>query len=162
MHDLGQVVDGIAELSTAVREVSHRLHPAALRYLGVRGALKALADVFSKTHGIVVNLLISPEFPRLPGKIEVCMYRITQECLQNVAKHSGADQVDIILEYSRRRIRLTVSDNGCGFARSEALRKDGLGLLSMEERALSIRGRLSVSSSPGAGTEIRMTVPAAD
>jgi signal transduction histidine kinase len=159
MRELGQVVDAITELSTAVREVSHRLHPAPLRCLGVRGALKALEDGFKKTHRIHVNFVVPAEFPRLPDHIEVSIYRIAQECLHNISKHSGADKVDVTLEHTPRRIRLIVKDNGRGFVPSEVIRKGGLGLLSMEERALSIRGRLSVNSTPGVGTEIRLTIP---
>jgi signal transduction histidine kinase len=159
MRELHKVVDGIADLSAALRDVSHRLHPAPLRCLGVRGALRALEDSFKKNHGIEMRVVVPPEMPRLPDHIEVCIYRITQECLQNVAKHSGADKVEVVLEYTPKRIRLTVSDTGRGFVRSEAIRKGGLGLLSMEERALSIRGRLTINTSPGAGTEMRLTIP---
>jgi two-component system sensor histidine kinase UhpB len=158
-RELNKVLDGITELSTALRELSHYLHPAPLRCLGVRGALKALQAGFKKTHGIEMELVVPPEMPRLPDDVELCIFRITQECLHNVVKHSGADKVKVVLEHTRKRIRLTVSDTGRGFVRSEAIQKGALGLLSMEERALSIRGRLTINSSRGRGTEICLTIP---
>jgi signal transduction histidine kinase len=159
MRGLDKAIADMADLSMALRDVSHQLHPAPLRYLGVRGALKALEEGFKKSCGIRIDVVVPPDMPRLPDHVEVAIYRITQEGLQNVARHSGADRVEIVLEYTPRRIRLTVSDTGWGFVRSEALQKGGLGLLSMEERALSIRGRLMINTSPGAGTEIRLTIP---
>jgi two-component system NarL family sensor kinase len=87
------------------------------------------------------------------------MFRIVQESLQNIAKHSGAQKVSLVLENPPGKIRLTLSDTGKGFMRSEVMRKGGLGLLSMEERALSIGAALTINSSPDSGTEIQLTLP---
>src|SRR5262249_7028367 len=146
--------------STSLRDLSHGLHPAPLRYLGIPAALKSLCDGFEDTCGIQVELVVvCPDMPRLPNEVELCIFRITQECLQNAAKHSGADKVKVVVEHNSRQLRLTVSDSGRGFTHSEAIRKGGLGLLSMEERALGIGGTLTFDSGPGEGTEIRLTVP---
>ena len=158
-HDLDNILEGIMELSGALRTLSHGLHPAPLRCLGIRPALKSLQNGFEKTHGIQMDVVIPPEMPRLPDDVELCIFRITQECLQNIGKHSGADKIRIVLKYTPRQIRLTVSDNGHGFIQTEAMQKGGLGLLSMEERAMSIGGKLTVNSAPGAGTEIWLTIP---
>jgi signal transduction histidine kinase len=158
-HDLEKILEGITDLSAALRNLSHGLHPAPLRCLGIRPALKSLQDGFEKTYGIRTDLIIPPEMPRLPDDVELCIFRITQECLQNVGKHSCADKVRIVLKYTPKQVRLTVSDTGHGFLRAEAMQKGGLGLLSMEERAMSIGGKLSVNSAPGAGTEIWLTIP---
>jgi signal transduction histidine kinase len=159
VHDLDPVLDGITELASTLRNLSHSLHPAPLRCLGIRAALKSLRDGFEKKYGIEMDVVLPREMPRLPDEVELCIFRITQECLQNVGKHSGADKVRIVLKYTPRRLRLTVSDNGRGFVRAEANQKGGLGLLSMEERALSIGGNLTVNTSPGSGTEVWVTVP---
>jgi two-component system NarL family sensor kinase len=153
------ILDQITELSTALRDLSHGLHPPLLRHVGIKGALKSLREQFEKMHGIRTDLTVAAELPRLSDEVALCLFRIAQESLQNVAKHSGAGSATIVLDRTPRHIRLTVSDTGRGFIRSEAIRKGGLGLLSMEARALCIGGRLTVDSSPGAGTEIRLTIP---
>jgi signal transduction histidine kinase len=162
MNELQKVLDGITELSTALRNLSHWLHPPPLRYLGIGAALTSLQEVFKKTYGIRMDVVIPANLPRLPDEVELCIFRISQECLQNVAKHSGAAEVRIVLEHTPKRIRLTVSDTGRGFSLSKAVQKGGLGLASMRERALSIRGRLTVNSSPGAGTKVLLMVPIHD
>jgi signal transduction histidine kinase len=161
VRELKKIVDDMGELSTALRELSHGLHPAPLQCLGVRAALKAFQTGFKKAYGIQLDVVVPSEMPRLPDEVELCVFRVTQECLQNVAKHSGADKVKIVLQHTLRRTRLTVSDNGRGFFPAEAIQKGALGLLSMEERALSIRGRLTISSAPHAGTEVCLTIPEA-
>jgi signal transduction histidine kinase len=158
-HDLNSVLDGITELSNVLRNISHGLHPASLRYLGIRAALTSLVEGFKRTHDIHVDTVIPPALPRLPHEVELCIFRITQECLHNIIKHSGASQVRIVLAHPPKYIRLTVSDNGKGLVFSEAIQKDGLGLRSMEERALSIGGRLTVNSSPQSGTQVRLAIP---
>jgi signal transduction histidine kinase len=157
--ELGKVLESITDLSGILRNLSHGLDPAALRHLGIRAALKSLLDGFQQTYGVHMDVVIPPEMPRLADETELCIFRITQESLQNIVKHSGADKIRIVLAQTPRQTRLTVSDGGQGFVRSAALRKGGLGLLSMEERALSIGGRLTVNSAPGKGTEVRLTIP---
>src|SRR5262249_41124831 len=107
--DLGKVLDGITELSTVMRNLSHRLHPAPLRHLGIGAALKSLLHAFKQTHGMQIDVVIPPGLPRLPDEVELCIFRITQECLQNIVKHSGADHAKIVLTHSSRQVRLTVS-----------------------------------------------------
>jgi signal transduction histidine kinase len=162
IRELNKVVEQITDLSGAVRDISHGLHPPLLLHIGIKSALHSLHETFEKTHGIRVNLIVAAELPRLSDDAALCIFRIVQESLQNVAKHSGADRVTIILGCAVGQIRLTVSDTGRGFVRSEAVHKGGLGLLSMEARALSVGGRLTVNSSPEAGTEIRLSIPLQD
>src|SRR5262249_24406375 len=147
------------DLSNAMRNLSHGLYPPQLQYLGIRAALKSLSEEFEKTYAIHIDLVLPDEAPRLPADVELCIYRILQESLQNIAKHSGAGRVKIVLENTAAEIRLTISDAGRGFNRSAVMKKGGLGLLSMEERALSIGAGLTVNSSPDAGTEICLSVP---
>jgi two-component system NarL family sensor kinase len=158
-HELHKIFDQVADLSTALRDLSHGLHPPLLRYLGIKAALKSLHEQFEKTTGIQVHFMVGNELPRLPDEMALCIFRVTQESLHNVAKHSRARRVTVALDRTPRQIRLTVSDTGRGFIRSQAIHNCGLGLLSMEARALCIGGRLTVNSSPGAGTEICLTVP---
>ncbi len=157
--ELYKIIDQIADLSTAMRDLSHGLHPPLLRHVGIKAALKSLSDSFQKTHGIATELVGVAELPRISDEMSLCIYRVTQESLQNVAKHAGADKVTITLDHTPRQIRLRVSDTGRGFVRSDVLHKGGIGLLSMEARALCIGGHLTVNSSADAGTEVRLTIP---
>jgi len=159
VHELAKILDGITDLSAVLRNLSHGLRPAALRYLGIGAALKSLLNGFKQTYPLQMDVVIPQEMPRLPDEVELCIFRITQECLQNVVKHSGASQVKIALAHSPSEVRLTVSDTGRGFNRSEAIRNGGIGLQSMEERVLGLRGRLTINSSPGAGTEVCLSIP---
>jgi len=158
-NELGKVLESITDLSGILRNLSHGLDPAPLRHLGIRVALKSLLDAFQQTYGVDMDVVIPAEMLRLADEAELCIFRITQESLQNIVKHSGADKIKIVLAQTPRQTRLTVSDRGQGFVRSTAIHKGGLGLLSMEERALSIGGRLTVNSAPGKGTEVRLTIP---
>ena len=159
IRDLNKVLDGINDFSAALRNLSHNLYPPSLRYLGLRAALKSVGKEFEETYGIHTDVVVPAEAPRLPAEMELCVFRILQESLQNIAKHSGARKVKIVLESKAGEIRLTISDSGCGFNPSEVRKTAGLGLLSMEERAMSIGACLTVNTSPGAGTEIRLSVP---
>jgi signal transduction histidine kinase len=159
LAELNRVVEGLGDLAAALRDMSHQLHPPSLQYVGISGALKSLRKVFEETYGIQVDVLVPAKMPALPDEVSLCIFRISQECLQNIAKHSGAQKCRVVLEYCPDQVQLIVSDTGRGFVRAEAIATGGVGLLSMEERALSIGGCVNVKSSRGAGTEIRLTIP---
>jgi len=157
--ELNKVVDGLTDLSAGLRDLSHSLHPPSLQYIGVGGALKSIAKAFQENYGIAIDVRVPRELPPLPADLELCVFRICQESLQNIAKHSGASKARIVLEHSNNQLCLTVSDSGKGFVRSEATLSGGVGMLSMQERAISIGGNVIVSTSPGEGTEVSLTVP---
>jgi signal transduction histidine kinase len=159
IRDLHKILDGINDFSTGLRNLSHNLYPPALRYLGIKAALQSLSQEFEKAYGIHIDLLIPAAIPRLPADVELGVFRILQESLQNAAKHSGARKVKIVLANTNGEIRLNIFDMGCGFNKSDVGKKAGLGILSMQQRALSIGASLDVNSSPGAGTEIVLRVP---
>jgi signal transduction histidine kinase len=159
LAELNRVVEGLGDLAAALRDMSHQLHPPSLQYVGIGGALKSLRKVFEDTYGIQVEVVVPAKTPPLSDEVALCIFRISQECLQNIAKHSGAKKCRVVLEHSHEQVQLIVSDTGRGFVRSEAIAKGGVGLLSMEERALSIGGCVTVKSDRGAGTEIRLTMP---
>jgi signal transduction histidine kinase len=158
-YELNKIFDQMTDFSTALRDLSHGLHPSLLRHLGIEAALKSLHESFRRTHSIKMDLTVVGKVPRLPDGVALCIFRVAQECLHNVARHSRAASVTVVLELKSSRLQLTVSDTGRGFIPSEAIRKGGLGLLSMESRALHVGGRLMVKSSPGTGTEVSLTVP---
>jgi signal transduction histidine kinase len=156
--DLPKVFDQVSDLARVLRNLSHGLHSPVLKHVGLAAALKSLQEQFQEAHAIRMNLEIAPHLMRLPQATELCLFRVAQEALQNVSKHSGASFVSVRLDSTHNEVRLTVADAGRGF-RSGTVRENGLGLLSMEARALSIGGHLKVVSAPGAGTNIRLTVP---
>jgi signal transduction histidine kinase len=157
--ELDKILQGITDLSTSLRNLSHCLHPPHLHYAGINAALRSLRDGFEKTQGIPMDLVLPTARLGLPAEVELCIFRISQECLQNIAKHSGAQKVRLVLSHTAKHVRLTVSDTGRGFVLSAANRSGGLGIHSMEERALGIGGRLTINTSPGSGTQIRLTIP---
>ena len=107
----------------------------------------------------------SPQFTatnvpvRLPSEVALCLYRLAQESLQNVHKHSQSPHVKVRLECSRQGVTLRIEDAGDGFDLDAALKKGGLGLISMEERVRLAKGELSIQSSPGEGTVVTAFIP---
>jgi signal transduction histidine kinase len=157
-HELSGVIDQIMGFAAAVSELSHGVYPIVLRHAGIGVALKSLQHTLERSHDIRLDLKIAPDLPQLRDDVSLCIFRIAQEALQNVVKHSGAKRVSVTLARVPGGICLTVSDTGCGFRQCE-LQKVGLGLQTMNARALSVGGRLVVNSSPGNGTEILLRIP---
>ena len=150
-------------LSDDIRQISHQLHPATLEHLGLHSALRSLCAEFSRHSGIRAAFSIELEkkaFEWIPPDIAICLYRITQEALRNVGKHSNAREASIRIHHKRDGIELTIIDKGVGFNLNFAPTK-GLGLVSMEERAQIVQGHFHIESLPGEGTAIRITVPVA-
>lgn len=141
-----------------VRGISLRLRPPVLDELGILSALRWLVQRQSSQPGVRISLEAAPEDIALPlGVAEVC-YRVAQEALTNVARHSGASEAVVRIEQDGPRVAVSVRDNGRGFDVSSVRRAGGLGLLGMEERVKLIGGTLRVNSQPGAGTEVRAEI----
>jgi len=143
-----------------VRRLSQDLRPAALDRLGLMPALEWLAADVTQYSGIQTDLSVLGTERRLPEEIELVLFRIVQEALRNVWRHSEATRAEIKVEFGEKRIAITVSDNGRGFDVPRSigdLARDGkLGLAGMEERARLVGGTLSADSVPGAGTRIKV------
>ena len=149
------------ELATAALEEARRaiigLRPAVLDDLGLGPGLESLAAGLS---GLEAEVTV--EACPLPPHVETALFRIAQEALQNVAKHARAEQVRVDLRPVGQDVRLTVADDGCGFdpdAVRDEHRPHAYGLTGMQERAALVGGRLRVSSRPGEGTTLTVTVP---
>ena len=140
-----------------VRRISRELRPEMLEQLGLVSALTELATTFERASGVRVERTFDAPLPRLPPDTELAVYRIAQESLTNVVRHSKATHVTIVLERSLDSVVLRVVDDGCGLG---APVEHG-GLRSMRERALSIDGALAVKDGAGGGVEVRLEVPAA-
>ncbi|MFG1815390.1 histidine kinase [Kribbella sp. NPDC049174] len=137
-----------------VRGVARRLRPGVLEDLGLHSALAALATEFS-SRGLFVQRVFSPGLPELGSERELVVYRVAQEALTNVARHSRARTVKLSLRRQGTAVVLAVDDDGQGLRGAE----EGTGIRGMRERALLIGAKLAVSSGELGGTSVRLTVP---
>jgi signal transduction histidine kinase len=138
-----------------MRRLIAALSPAVLEQLGLGAALRQLVNRFRRLNPIRVKLLLS-RMGRLPQYTEIIVYRLVQECFNNIAKHSGASGVNISVSSADGWVRLAVEDNGVGFSVEEALaRKDSFGLSGMRERVALLGGRFEIRSHPKGGTGIK-------
>jgi signal transduction histidine kinase len=143
-----------------LRRTIAALSPALLERLGLESALRQLAGRFSKRHAAKVEVQVSPAWKQLePGAQEV-IYRVAQESLQNISKHSHATRVNLRLSSADKSFRLSVCDNGTGFNPRLAMGKPlSFGLAGMRERAALLGGTLAVRSRPGKGAAITLELP---
>jgi PAS domain S-box-containing protein len=153
-----EVRSGVTSLLKDVHEISHRLHPARLDYLGIAEASAALCHELSTQHGVEISFHTGSALTGLSKRNMVCLYRVLQEALQNAIKHSGARKVEVFLCRTGDRMELTVSDHGAGFDLVSTQGR-GLGLVSMEERLQTVDGLLAIRSEPKHGTTIKAWVP---
>ncbi len=130
-----------------------------LDQLGLAPALRQLSDPVQRLHKAQVTLQLGP-LRNLRRQTASAMYRLVQECLNNIAKHSGASRVNISLHSVDRELRLRVEDNGVGFREEEALSKrDSFGLAGMRQRVALLGGKFDLDSRPGRGTRVLVSLP---
>jgi PAS domain S-box-containing protein len=162
-HELRSMTESvlarIASLGDALRHLSRRLHPAVLEYSGIAAALKSYATEFSMVNGITITLEAEGAFDDVPAPIGLCLYRVTQEALQNVVKHSNSASAKVRIQRYPDVVTLTITDSGQGFTGSRPNADGGLGLVSMEERVRLVHGAIDIQSAPGEGTSISVSVP---
>jgi PAS domain S-box-containing protein len=152
--DVHELYRKIKEIAVDVSKLSHRLHSSELDFLGLSAAAERLCRDFGNQYGIDLDYQIKNVPPRLDGAKSLCFYRILQESLQNVAKHSGATSVVVELNGKGSELVLKIADNGVGFDLEKVRFASGLGLVSMRERLKLIAGRLEITSEEGRGTRL--------
>ncbi len=152
---------GVAESAvTEIRRIVAALSPQVLERLGLAAALRHLGGRFRKMHPAALALRLPKQLPALPLAAEEAIYRVAQEALQNIAKHSCADSVKLFLRIADSRISLSVSDNGAGFRKEDVSNKPlSFGLAGMRERAALLGGRLETASAPGKGATVKLELP---
>jgi PAS domain S-box-containing protein len=159
LHRVARLRNQSADIATDVQSLSHELHSSKLEYLGITTAMRAFCHEFSDQQNVEV-VFAHDEIPRtLPQDISLCLFRVSQEALQNAVKHSGVRHFDVELRCASDAIHLTVRDSGSGFDSEGALKTQGLGLVSMAERVKLVGGRLLIDSQPHRGTTIHAKVP---
>lgn len=159
LKKLQELYDGVAELSDDVRHLAYQLHPSVLDDLGLKLAIQALTDDFSRWEGIKVSFTAHQVPGSLPPEVGTCFYRLVQESLRNIAKHAQASEAVVFLGVSDGGLQLSVKDQGVGFDPEARSTQKGLGLLGMKERIRLLDGTLTISSQPRKGTEIAAWLP---
>jgi PAS domain S-box-containing protein len=149
----------VKQLSSAVHGLAHQLHPAKLEQLGLAAALRNLCKELAQNHGLSIAYSDHGVPAAVPEDTALCLYRIVQEALRNVIKHSGAEHAEVQLSASADAICLQIVDDGAGFDRQLIAAKGGLGLVSMRERLHLVRGVLAIDARPSGGTRIDVRVP---
>ncbi len=147
------------EISSEIHRLSYKLHPSKLDHLGLAPAVKSLCDELFQHHGIRIEFSEKGFPAKLPKNVTLCVFRIAQEALHNVIKHSGANEARVSLERNGDAVYLNVSDEGCGFDTDSDVSWTGLGFVSMKERLRLVGGQISVRSEPLSGTQIDVSVP---
>jgi two-component system, NarL family, sensor kinase len=143
-----------------VRTLSYLLHPPLLDERGLAFALRLYAEGYSERSGVALGIEISGHFGRIPQELEIACFRLAQECLTNVHRHSGSPTARIRLERNDCEVRLEVSDSGHGFSAGTVSEREGhgIGIQAMRERAQQLGGHLEIDSSPS-GTRVLAVLP---
>lgn len=148
-----------AQISDEVRRIALQLHSAGLEQFGLRAALEQECATLSGLAGMKITFRCKSAPENLPPHVALCLYRVTQECLRNVVKHSGAGRAAVSLGVRRSCIRLYIADRGAGFDLEKIRARKSLGLISIHERVREVGGTVRLDSGPGRGTRVEILVP---
>lgn len=153
----------LSQASREIRTISHLLHPPLLDEMGLASALQWYVDGFADRSGIKVDLAIAPDVDRLTGDVEVALFRLVQECLTNIHRHSGSSTAEIRVHRNDSWICVEVEDTGMGIpsekrSQLEASGHSGVGIRGMRERIHLLGGNLEIESN-SRGTLIRASLP---
>jgi len=149
----------IIQLSKDIHDISRQIHPAILDDLGLVDAIRSECDIFTQREEIHVEYEANNIPSTIPRNVAICIYRITQESLRNIAKHAETDKASVSLIGLEGNLLLTVRDNGIGFDAKQIHGQKGIGITSMQERVRLIEGEFSLQSQPGEGTVIKVKAP---
>jgi signal transduction histidine kinase len=158
-QQLQDLWNSASEIGADLHMVSHHLHSATLEKLGLVAGVTTLCKEFTVRQGIQVEFSPKNIAHAVPSDVALCLFRIVQESLQNVKKHSAAVRAEVSLCQLGDELHLSVRDEGRGFDAKDKRNKEGMGIQSMEERTRFLGGRFRLYSSPGRGTRIEACVP---
>jgi signal transduction histidine kinase len=147
------------EIGADLHCLSHRLHSSTLESLGLVLGVSSLCSEFAEQNGIQVDFAHEGIARFVPPDIALCLFRVAQEGLRNVKRHSGACRAEVRLEGAERVISLSISDKGIGFDSERSRVRSGLGIRSMQERLRLLGGRFEICSQPNEGTVIHASIP---
>jgi signal transduction histidine kinase len=158
-RQLQDLMKSASELGADIHTVSHRLHSATLEILGLVSGVSSLCKEFTDRQGVEIDFS-AENIPRVVAPdVALCLFRIVQEALQNLRKHSGAAKAEVKLIRRADKIFVSVSDQGKGFDMNDTKSNEGLGVRSMGERARLLRGSFKIHSKPGRGTRVEASIP---
>jgi PAS domain S-box-containing protein len=153
------LLERTSEISDDVHALSHRLHSSKLEVLGLVATMRSFCQEVSEQRKVKIDFTHSDVPGFLSPQVSLALFRILQEGLGNAVKHSNVALFEVRLEMAGVNLQLTIRDSGVGFDPSIAMHSQGLGLISMRERANLVKGILSIESKPGGGTQIQVRVP---
>ncbi|WP_051688132.1 sensor histidine kinase [Desulfofalx alkaliphila] len=158
-----QLMEQIKAVIQDVRQLSSNLRPSILDHLGLIPSLEYIIDKFTKNYNIEINLMVTGRQLRFQNEVEVSIFRIVQEALQNVVKHSKATKVEVKFKFDNKITKLFIEDNGVGIENISSIdelpRLGKLGLAGMCERVELFGGELVIDSTLGKGTKISVAIP---
>jgi len=158
--ELRNVTDTIQDSINEIREISYDLHPHILERVGIEEAIDSMIGKISKSTDLQFDLILDKIDNIFDKKIEINIYRIIQEAVNNIIKHSNASEAKIEINKNRKYVNIIISDNGIGFNKKSILNENnGLGLVGMKERVNLINGKYNLKSEQGRGTKIEIKIP---
>ncbi len=158
-RQLHELLNSAGELGADLHTLSHRLHSSTLERLGLVPGVGAFCKEFTAQKGVEVLFSHKNVARNVPADTALCLFRVVQEGLRNVKKHSGASQAKVTLAQRNGHLHLSISDDGTGFNVKDAAGRQGIGMFTMEERARLIGARFQVRSEPRQGTQIDVWAP---
>jgi PAS domain S-box-containing protein len=162
LEKLQAVEDEVGRIATDLHRLSHNLHPSTVAHLGLVPALRRLCKEFSEQMNIAVEFVAVGDCADIPEETALALFRVGQECLANVAKHSKSREGKVFLIEQPSEIRLTIIDSGVGFDVSQVHSSPGLGLVSIHERARMLGADVEIRSSTSRGTQVELRLPLFD
>jgi signal transduction histidine kinase len=156
---MGELSKRTGEIAADVQSISHQLHSSKLEYLGIVAAMRSFCAEFAEQQKVEIYFSHAEIPQNLPQGISLCLFRVSQEALQNAVKHSGVRHFEVQLRGASDAIHLIVHDSGHGFDSEVTTQARGLGLISMKERLKLVNRELSIDSQPKCGTTVHARVP---
>jgi signal transduction histidine kinase len=164
-EELGRLADAAIAEADEVRRLSRNLRPSVLDHLGLEAALGLLLEELQAA-GVLASLAVTGDAALLGDATRTALFRIAQEAVTNIRRHSGAQTTSMQLRVGEHEVRFEVRDDGCGFdapaLESERRRSARLGLAGMRERALMLGGTVRIHSAVGDGTTVEASLPLID
>ena len=158
-----EIREEVRKITKGVRRFSRELRPSILDDLGLTHAVQWLASDLTENYGIMVKTRVKGNQIQLPAESELMLFRIVQEALTNIRKHSHATEASITLNFSEHNVSITIQDNGKGFkvppGMGDLAKTGKLGMVGMQERTQLLGGTLNIKSKPGEGTDLVIDIP---
>jgi signal transduction histidine kinase len=159
VEHLNAISSSASSAISELRNLVRNLRPLQIEKRGFSDSIRELVERMTLSASLHVDLRIENVDDEIKGQSAMHLYRIVQEALSNLVKHSGADHARFGLERDIKCIRLRLWDNGRGFDANQAARREGLGLTSIAERTRMLGGTANIQSTPGAGTRLTIEMP---